>query len=52
MNIYRVKDTTNIRENPNSTFPLIAEIFDEITLNFHGLSLITALSKLPQITRS
>jgi len=41
-----------IRENPNSTFPLITEIFGEITLNFHGLSQITALSKLPQITRS
>jgi len=45
---YRV----SIRENPNSTFPLITEIFGEITLNFHGLSQITALSKLPQITRS
>jgi len=41
-----------IRENPNSTFPLITEIFGEITLNFRGLSQITALSKLPQITQS
>ena len=42
----------HIRENPNSTFPLITEIFGEITLNFRGLSQITALSKLPQITQS
>ena len=42
----------NIRENPNSTFPLITEIFGEITLNFRGLSQITALSKLRQITWS
>ena len=42
----------NIRENPNSTFALITEIFGGITLNFHGLSQITALSKLPQITQS
>ena len=42
---------TFIRENPNSTFALITEIFGGITSNFHGLSQITALSKLPQITR-
>ena len=42
----------NIRENPNSTFALITEIFGGITSNFHGLSQITALSKLPQVTPS
>jgi hypothetical protein len=44
--------TLDIREIPNSTFPLITEIFGEITSNFKGLSQITALSKLPQITPS
>ena len=39
-----------IRENPNSKFSLISEIFGEITSNFHRLGQITPLSKLRQIT--
>ena len=37
---------TYIRENPNSKFSLISEIFGEITSNFHRLGQITPLSKI------
>ena len=39
-----------IRENPNSKFSLISEIFGEITSNFHRLGQITPLSKISRIT--
>ena len=40
----------SIKENPNSKFSLISEIFGEITSNFHRLGQITPLSKLRRIT--